>query len=122
MPGSIWRGCRRVPIPVSSGATRLLLALDRASDDHAIVLLHSYAGSEKTATVAEFARWYRETGGIEGPVLFTSFEHYRPLLTVLNDIPSAFPDIAQQWFGLDEASRRSAALRLLRQRSVLGIT
>ena len=35
--------------------------------------------SGKTTTAAEFARWYAQTGGIEGPVLFTSFEHHIPL-------------------------------------------
>jgi tetratricopeptide (TPR) repeat protein len=103
------------------GRDETLLALDRAFDDNAIALLHAYAGSGKTTAAAEFARWYRETGGIEGPVLFTSFEQHQPLARVLNDLPTAFPDIAQQWFALDEAKRRSAALQLLRQRSALWI-
>jgi tetratricopeptide (TPR) repeat protein len=102
------------------GRDETLLALDRAFDGHAIVLLHAYAGSGKTTAAAEFARWYRETRGIEGPVLFTSFEHYRSLLSVLNDLASAL-DVAQDWFALDETKRQSAALRLLRQRSVLWI-
>ena len=102
------------------GRDETLLALDRAFDDHAIVLLHAYAGSGKTTAAAEFARWYRETGGIDGPVLFTSFEHYRPLLSVLNDLAGAL-DVAQDWLALDETKRRGAALQLLRQRSVLWI-
>lgn len=102
------------------GRDETLLALDRAFDDHAIVLLHAYAGSGKTTAAAEFARWYRETGGVDGPVLFTSFEHYRPLLRVLNDLAGAL-DVAQDWFALDVTKRRSAALQLLRQRSVLWI-
>ena len=56
------------------GRDATLLALDRAFDTQSAVLLHAYAGSGKTATAAEFARWYRPTGGIDGPVLFTSFE------------------------------------------------
>src|ERR1022692_2242250 len=103
------------------GRDEPLLALDRAFDDHAIVLLHAYAGSGKTTAAAEFARWYRETGGIDGPVLFTSFEHYRPLLSVVNDLGSAFDEVAQDWLALDETKRRGAALQLLRQRSVLWI-
>jgi len=102
------------------GRDETLLALDRAFDDHAIVLLHAYAGSGKTTAAAEFARWYRETGGIEGPVLFTSFEHYRPLLSVLNDLAGTL-DVAQDWFALDETKRRRAALQIVRQRSVLWI-
>src|ERR1017187_5566006 len=103
------------------GRDETLLALDRAFDDHAIVLLNAYAGSGKTTAAAEFARWYRETGGIDGPVLFTSFEHYRPLLSVVNDLGSAFDEVAQDWLALDETKRRGAALQLLRQRSVLWI-
>jgi hypothetical protein len=61
------------------GRDETLLALDRAFDTQSIVLLHAYAGSGKTATAAEFARWYALTGGVEGAVLFTSFERYKPL-------------------------------------------
>ncbi len=61
------------------GRDETLLALDRAFDTQHVVLLHAYAGSGKTTTAAEFARWYAQTGGVEGPVLFTSFEHYKPL-------------------------------------------
>jgi len=69
------------PLPDAGffGRDETLLALDRAFDRHKIVLMHAYAGSGKTATAAEFARWYRRTGGIQGPVLFDSFERYRPL-------------------------------------------
>ncbi|MCP3960883.1 MAG: CHAT domain-containing protein, partial [bacterium] len=57
------------------GRDETLLALDRAFDEQQIVLLHAYAGSGKTATAAEFARWYALTGGVEADaVLFTSFE------------------------------------------------
>ena len=103
------------------GRDETLLALDRAFDDNAIVLLHAYAGSGKTTAAAEFARWYRETGGIEGPVLFTTFEQHQPLARALNDLPRAFPDIAQQWFALDEAKRRSAALQVMQQLPLLWI-
>ena len=64
-----------------------LYALDRAFDLHRIVLLHAYAGSGKTATSAEFARWYALTGGVEGPVLLTSFERRLPLARVLDQKP-----------------------------------
>ena len=68
------------------GRDETLLALDRAFDTQPIVLLHAYAGSGKTAAAAEFARWYALTGGIEGPVLFTSFEQYRTLERVLDQV------------------------------------
>jgi hypothetical protein len=67
-----------------------LLALDRGFDRRNVVLLHAFAGSGKSATVAEFARWYDRTGGINGPVLFDSFERYRPLPRLLDKIGTVF--------------------------------
>ena len=49
------------------GRDETLLALDRAFDTQPVVLLHAYAGSGKTSTAAEFARWYSLTGGIDRP-------------------------------------------------------
>jgi hypothetical protein len=40
------------------GRDETLLALDRAFDTHQLVLLHAFAGSGKTSTAVEFARWY----------------------------------------------------------------
>jgi tetratricopeptide (TPR) repeat protein len=102
------------------GRDETLLALDRAFDEQAIVLLHAYAGSGKTTAAAEFARWYRETGGLDA-VAFTSFAQKKPLLSVLNDLESAFTDVGHDWLAMDERKRRSAALQLLRQRPVLWI-
>jgi hypothetical protein len=45
------------------GCDETILRLDRTFDDQSVVLLHAYAGSGKTSTAAEFARWYGETGG-----------------------------------------------------------
>lgn len=67
------------------GRDETLLALDRAFDTQRIVLLHAFAGAGKTATAAEFARWYQMTGGLDGPghpesgpgtILWSSFEHH----------------------------------------------
>jgi CHAT domain len=54
------------------GRDDTLLALDRAFDTQPVVLLYGEAGIGKTATAAEFARWYRLTGGVAGPVIYTS--------------------------------------------------
>lgn len=56
------------------GRDETILALDRAFDTQSVVLLNAYAGSGKTMTAAEFARWYAQTGGLRGPILFTSFD------------------------------------------------
>jgi len=107
------------------GRDETVLALDRAFDDHPIVLLHAYAGSGKTATAAEFARWYALTGGVEGPVLFTTFEQHKPLPRVLDRIGQVFGGALEQagvhWLALDDAQRREEALQLFRQVPVLWI-
>jgi len=107
------------------GRDETLLALDRALDTQSVVLLHAYAGSGKTATVAEFARWYAFTGGVKGPVLFTSFEHYTPLARVLDRIGQVFGAALEQagvhWLALDDTERRQVAVQVLQQIPVLWI-
>lgn len=107
------------------GRDETLLALDRAFDKHRIVLLHAYVGSGKTAAAAEFARWYSETGGIKGPVLFTSFEHHKPLARVLDQLGEVFGQALEKagvhWLALEEPERREIALQVLAQVPVLWI-
>ena len=107
------------------GRDETLLALDRAFDQTSIVLLHAYAGSGKTTTAAEFARWYLLTGGVDGPVLFTTFERYLPLPRVLDRIGQVFGPALEQsgvhWLALDDATRRKVALQVLAQIPVLWI-
>ncbi|MEK7326689.1 MAG: AAA family ATPase, partial [Chloroflexota bacterium] len=131
------------------GRDETLLALDRAFDPstssgqatQSVVLLHAYAGSGKTTTAAEFARWYAITGGLEGPVLFTSFETYKPLARVLDTIGQMFGEALEgagiNWLALGDdpsarsgqapsarsgqATRRDVALQVLAQIPVLWI-
>jgi tetratricopeptide (TPR) repeat protein len=107
------------------GRNETLLALDRVFDTQSIVLLHAYAGSGKTSTMAEFGRWYALTGGVKGLVLFTSFERYLPLARVLDKIGQMFRDILEakgvHWLTLSDEQRRDIALQLLREVSVLWI-
>jgi tetratricopeptide (TPR) repeat protein len=108
------------------GRDETLYALDRAFDTHRVVLLHAYAGSGKTATAAEFARWYALTGGVQGPVLFSSFEHHLPLARVLDKIGAVFGPLLEeagvQWDAMtDIAERRHVALQVLEQVPVLWI-
>lgn len=87
--------------------------------------MHAYAGSGKTATAVEFSRWYALTGGIHGPVLFTSFEQAKPLKIVLTQIESCFNKTMEQtgihWLALDDKKRRSVALQLLQQFPILWV-
>ena len=107
------------------GRDETLLALDRAFDTQPLVLLHAYAGSGKTTTAAEFARWYALTGGVDGPVLFSSFEQPRPLARVLDAIGQVFGPLLEQnrihWLALDDTQRRDLALQVLKQIPVLWI-
>jgi tetratricopeptide (TPR) repeat protein len=107
------------------GRDETLLALDRAFDTQSVVLLHAYAGSGKTATAAEFARWYSSTGGVDGPVLFTSFERHTPLPRVLDRIGDVFGASLEKqgvhWLALDDARRRAVALQVLKQIPVLWV-
>ncbi|MEW6366102.1 MAG: CHAT domain-containing protein [Acidobacteriota bacterium] len=107
------------------GRDETLLALDRAFDTQSIVLLNGYAGSGKTTTAAEFARWYVQTGGVQGPVLFTTFEQYRPLPRVLDVVGHVFEHMLEQnhvnWLTLDNAARIEMTLLILRQVPVLWI-
>lgn len=107
------------------GRDETLLALDRAFDNQSVVLLHAYAGSGKTTTAAEFARWYSLTGGVKGPVLYTSFERHKPLARVLDDFGTVFQDALEKsgrpWGALDESKRRNVALQVMQQVPILWI-
>lgn len=108
------------------GRDETLYELDRAFDTHRIVLLHAYAGSGKSSTAAEFARWYALTGGVEGPVLFSSFERHLPLARVLDKVGEVFGQALEangiHWNAItDPAQRRSIALQVLHQVPVLWI-
>jgi tetratricopeptide (TPR) repeat protein len=112
---------RYVPDTGFVGRDETLLALDRAFDQHPVVLLHAYAGQGKTATAVEFARWYAQTGGL-GPqpvVLFTSFETHTDLTNALNQIGQ---QAIQDWGSVNEiAEKRRRIIQLLRQVPVLWI-
>ena len=95
------------------GRDETLFALDRAFDKQPIVLLHALAGSGKTTTAAEFARWYAFTGGLgrqDGMVLFTSFERHTPLNRALNDFGTTFDARLKrrgiQWSAIDNQEER----------------
>ena len=106
------------------GRDETLLALDRAFDTARIVLLHAWAGSGKTTTALEFARWYTLTGGVQG-VLFSSFTRHLPLARLLDQIGDHFgPSLAQagaEWATLDDEQRRDLALEVLAQVKVLWV-
>jgi len=107
------------------GMDGTLLALDRVFDSQKIVLLHAFAGSGKTSAAAEFARWYSSTGGVNGPVLFSTFERYKPLARVLDKIEQFFGKALERsdihWLTLTDVQRRDVALKILKRVPVLWI-
>jgi hypothetical protein len=108
------------------GRDETLYAIDRGFDANRVVLLHAYAGAGKTATAAEFARWYRATGGVQGPVLFSSFEHQLPLERLLDKLGEAFPGLrsrdGREWAAIAELpARRDVALQVMAQVPMLWV-
>jgi tetratricopeptide (TPR) repeat protein len=125
-------GLPRPPDVGFFGREETLLALDRAFDITQVVLLHAFAGAGKTATAAEFARWYQATGGLQnpslsaGPVLWSSFEHHLPLDRLLDAAGDAFIPLLEasgiHWQAItDPADRRRLVLQILQQVPVLWV-
>ena len=119
---------RHVPEEGFVGRDETLLALDRAFDDHRVVLLHAYAGQGKSATAVEFARWYSLTGGLgEQPlVLLASFETHTDLNDLLNQIGQPLAPFLQNptvdWTAVNEPPKRLAVVkRILRSFPILCI-
>ena len=119
---------RHVPEEGFIGRDETLLALDRAFDDHRVVLLHAYAGQGKSATAVEFARWYSLTGGLgEQPlVLLASFETHTDLNDLLNQIGQPLARFLHNptvdWTAVNEPPKRLAVVkRILRSFPILSI-
>jgi tetratricopeptide (TPR) repeat protein len=117
------------------GRDDTLLALDRAFDTQRLVLLHAFAGAGKSATAAEFARWYAVTGGLDhpehpewgpGPVLWSSFEHHLTAERVIGTAGDYFAGLLEAngiaWAALtDSAQRRALVMQVLAQLPVLWV-
>jgi len=61
-----------------------ILEIERAFRTETIVLLKGMAGSGKTETAAGFARWWNETGALEGTIFFFCLKRYLPLKEIYN--------------------------------------
>jgi hypothetical protein len=119
---------RYVPEEGFIGRDETLLALDRAFDNHRVVLLHAYAGQGKSSTAVEFSRWYALTGGLGNHpvVLLASFEGYADLDDLLNQIAQTFSPVLEQqgihWSALNEPDkRRNVVVQILRHFPIVWI-
>jgi tetratricopeptide (TPR) repeat protein len=123
-PAAVDSGIPQAPDIGFIGRDETVLKLDRTFDDQNIILLHAYAGSGKTSTASEFVRWYQQTEGLSGPVLFTSFERHMSLLSALNELGHSLEAVLAgkiQWLNIKESERRHYALQILRQVPVFWI-
>jgi tetratricopeptide (TPR) repeat protein len=130
-------GAGGVPRPPDAGffgRDETLLALDRAFDTQPIVLLHAFAGSGKTTTAAEFARWYQTTGGLDwaeqpewpGAALWSSFEHHLTADRLIGTAGDFFAPLLEgagiAWAAVtDPGERRDIVLQVLAQVPVLWV-
>jgi hypothetical protein len=78
------------------------------------------AGVGKTQMAVGFARWWAETGALDGPVFFFPFEQYLPLAQVCDRVEHVFQQVIkdqlrQEWHLLNVEQRRRVALSILRQ-------
>ena len=127
-----------VPRPPDAGffgRDETLLALDRAFDTQPVVLLHAFAGAGKSATAAEFARWYQLTGGLDrpghpewgpGPALWSSFEQHMTADRAVGTAGDYFAELLEAndiaWQAVtDPAERRDLVLQVLTQVPVLWV-
>jgi tetratricopeptide (TPR) repeat protein len=102
------------------GRDGVILELERAFQRETIVLLDGMAGVGKTEAAVGFARWWAETGELDGPIFFSRFEHYLPLAQVCDRVGQEFNAVIRQqlqvdWHLLDAAQRRQVALAILQQ-------
>lgn len=92
------------------GADEILLTLDRAFTSHPVVLVYGFSGGGKSATAAEFSRWYARTGGVSGRVLYSSFEQHTTLSDLFDKL-NGTPDIDESSGGKSSKTKRRALIQ-----------
>jgi hypothetical protein len=108
------------PVPPCGyvGHDAAILAIDRAFDQHRLVLLHGPAGSGKTGVLAEYARWAAATGQPAGTALYQSLAACRSVRELVDTIGPTVTD-PRLWDELAPGERRAALLGALRRSPAL---
>jgi hypothetical protein len=73
------------------GRDDVVFRLDRAFDEHQVVVVHGMAGAGKSVVAGEFARWYADTAGGDGAVLWSSFRQVKRSDDLLEQARAAVP-------------------------------
>lgn len=99
--------------------------LDRMFQSCTSVLLHGPQGIGKTCAASGFASWLGESGGLEGPVIYSSLRLHRSLVSLLDQLAGHFRDALEsnglQWERMHAEDRLDTALYILNQIPVLWI-
>ena len=97
----------------------VLMQLDHAFDAYSIVLLEGDPGQGKTTLAAEFADWFSRTGGNDGPVMYTSFDHRVTLASVLDQLARIFhaglEEAGHDWNRVETKERQEVILQVMNQ-------
>ena len=99
-----------------------LYTLDTAARLQHVVVVHGPGGTGKTELAKAFARWWRDTGGVEAPgwIVWHSFEPGIASFGLDGAVTAAGLHLAGADFALlDSAQRREALLQFLEQHRVL---
>lgn len=117
-----------MPDPEQPGQVRradLEADLDRMFQSNSTVLLHGPQGSGKTSAASGFAVWLTGSGGLGGPVLYSSLHLHRSLVSLLDQLAAHFEEALEsnglQWERMQPEERLDTALYILNQIPVLWI-
>lgn len=102
-----------------------VLEVERALDSAPALLLHGPTGAGKSWLAAEYARWLVESGGLDGPVIYSSFQVHGSLASLLDQLASVFFEALGrngfEWESLSFDERFDTALLVLAQIPVLWV-
>lgn len=104
------------------GRDDLFYRLDVGLRHHHVVVLHGPGGTGKTELAKAFARWWRDTGGVEDPQLIV-WQSFEPgvktfgLDGVVNSIGSQL--LGTRFYALDAAQREAIVRQSLNQERLL---
>jgi tetratricopeptide (TPR) repeat protein len=96
------------------------LTLDRAFDNHRLILLHELVGCGKSAFAAAFAGWHAQTGGTR-LALFTNWREVATLAEALQPVCKLLGYSPRDGIAADDALDHAAIADLLGERNCLWI-